>query len=396
MTRIFTACLLLSLLASCSTHRDDAAERELRESRWSSVRSAVALRSARTRIAEGDYAAAKRELDTALALGADTPRLRLMMAQLAIEHGRYREARAHLDRTEALRPGLAEAAMVRALLAEVQGRWSEAAGAYRLAAERAPTNDEARLAEVHALRAADREGEAELALAEHLRARPESSVLLAAAAEQALHRGESQRAVEYLDRSAQVAPPGPDVSLARGLAMHRAGQHAEAVAALEPHVGSNATKELHLALARSALALDRFDLSIRTLQQLVHAQADDAEGWYELAAAYFLTDRPELTLESLRHALALRPRYREAVELLGHLRLQAGQLNHALAAYHLALDLGASPEALAPVMQIARAGRAERSEERRLPVARPAHMAQRGPQGAVPAPPPPPPMAPGS
>ncbi len=396
MNRLLIAFSMLALCTACSSSDNNAGQKELQGSRWNSVRSNVAMRSARVHVAEGNYAAAKRELDTALQLGADTPRLRLMLARLAIEEGRYREARVHLDRTDALKPGLGETSMVRALMAEVQGRWPDAAAAYRVAVARAPRNDRARLGEVRALRASGRDGEARIAMSEHLRARPASSELLAAAAEDALHSGEANRAVEYLDRSVRLGTPNRDTQIARGLALHRGGQHAAAIEALSPHVGEGASKEVRMALARSATMLNRYDLSIRTLQGLVADDAGDANGWYELAAAYFLTDRPQLTLEALREALALRPRYREAIELLGHLRLDAGQFNHALAAYHMALDLGASPEALGPVIQIARAGRTERTEQRRLPITRRKHVASTGHARAVPPPPPPPPLHPGS
>jgi len=89
----------------------------------------------------------------------------------------------------------------------------------------------------------------------------------------------------------------------------------------------------------AALAQAEFEEAEAIFGELVTTDETHAEAWRQLAICYLERRRPDLAVEALQRALALRPEEAEAHYLLGTALGSTGQLNEAAASYRHALAL---------------------------------------------------------
>jgi Flp pilus assembly protein TadD len=89
----------------------------------------------------------------------------------------------------------------------------------------------------------------------------------------------------------------------------------------------------------AALAQAEFEQAEEIFGELVTADETNAEAWFQLAVCYLERQRPDLSVEALRRALALRPEHAETHYLLGTALGSAGQLDEAAESYRRALAL---------------------------------------------------------
>ena len=89
--------------------------------------------------------------------------------------------------------------------------------------------------------------------------------------------------------------------------------------------------------AIAAMSLDRFDLALTYLDDIVADMPDYAEGWNKRATVYFMQQRYDESLADVARTLALEPRHFGALAGLGMIMLEYGDRERALEAYRQAL-----------------------------------------------------------
>ncbi len=97
----------------------------------------------------------------------------------------------------------------------------------------------------------------------------------------------------------------------------------------------NFLMERVLAATRS----QNYDLSIKILAKVTEIAPDYAEGWNQLAVAYYLSENYDHTLPPLLRALALERRHFKAIEGYGVLMREMNNKRAALSAFRRALTI---------------------------------------------------------
>jgi tetratricopeptide (TPR) repeat protein len=149
------------------------------------------------------------------------------------------------------------------------------------------------------------------------------------------------RQVSHLDR-ARPAPtmPRPLDALFRRLA--EAGE-AKEIARTEDLIWAHWTSHPEAAAAEAmerairALTSKQYAAAERTLDRLVVAWPDFAEGWNKRATLYFLLERDGDSIGDIERTLALEPRHFGALSGLGQICLRHGERAGALIAFDAAL-----------------------------------------------------------
>lgn len=330
---------LLLVVAGCQSAPDAADQTPRAGSEWSRVRTDLALGNAADYIRTGQLDAARRELESTIDRGTPDARIHVLLAKIAIEQDRLRDVEPHLARAEQLDPKLPTVALVRGLLAEVRGNWRGAAAAYGRAAERYPNDERIQLARLRALQASGQDDVAERMLARDVARGDASPDMLTAHGRRDLAGGRPRSALAWFDRALASDPDHLGATKGRALTLHALGRHAEVVALLRGRVAEDAGAPLQLALARSALVVGSYDVSIHMLQAHLAQRPRDADAWLDLARAFFLIDRTVETRQALDEALAVQPDLSQALVLRGHLAYREERFAAAAADYARAAAL---------------------------------------------------------
>ncbi len=90
---------------------------------------------------------------------------------------------------------------------------------------------------------------------------------------------------------------------------------------------------------------EKYDLAIALLTRIVEFAPGYAEGWNQLAVAYFRKEDYRSAVTPLQRALMLEPRHYKAVEGMGVLMRELGDKAAALAAFRHALQLNPASKA---------------------------------------------------
>jgi tetratricopeptide (TPR) repeat protein len=104
------------------------------------------------------------------------------------------------------------------------------------------------------------------------------------------------------------------------------------------HSGSPAM-DLLLERGQSALAVQDFPKAIEHFSALVDHAPDFAEGWNARATVYYLTDQYALSIADIKQTLILNPRHFGALNGLGLIFEDLGNLEGAYVAYTMAFDI---------------------------------------------------------
>lgn len=316
----------------------------------------------------GDLNAAERHIASiAKDLGADlahNPKAQKVMARTLVASGRYKECDELLTAIQGIYPDDPEVYIIRGTLEEARSRWEAARVAYATAAEKDPQLSSPILFMANTfLAVGDAEGAAAMLEREYAK-RAGRYDLQQALGEAYLAADQPRMAVVWLKKALDHDQSNRKMRSQLAFAQSLAGQHLEALQTVRS-VGDQALKpHIKLALGRSALVVNETHLAVRWLDQYLSHFADDAGAWLDLARAHFLLDRPAQTMEALTSCLRLDPSRADALVLLGHLRVRAGQDALAVNSYLEAIRLGAEASELAPLMeQLVNAGTAAEGEE---------------------------------
>ncbi|MDJ0522916.1 MAG: tetratricopeptide repeat protein [Planctomycetota bacterium] len=381
--------ILLIVVAGCQSAPDEANENPRAGTEWTRVRTNLALANATDYIRGGQLDLARHELESTIDRGTEDARVHVLLAKIAIEQDRLRDVEPHLKRAEQLDPRLPTVGLVRGLLAEVRGDWNGAATAYGRAAQRFPNDERIRLARLRALQAAGRDDAADRMLARDVATGRTSPDMLTAYGRRDLAAGRPRAALTWFDRALASDPAHPGAADGRALALHALGRHADVVALLRDRLREDAGSPLQLALARSALVVGSYDLSIRMLQAHLERSPHDADAWLDLARAFFLIERPRETRQALDEALAVRADLGPALVLRGHLAYRQERYAEAAADYARAAALPGARN-VAQLRHLIAAANSRRTLTTRRPAAvrtvAPTHVAQPAPPAPRPAP----------
>jgi tetratricopeptide (TPR) repeat protein len=367
--RFFTAAVLLPLLcaASCSsggTEYDPNTAAGVHSQSKADVMVGQAERSLRI----GDLKAAERQIaGIAKDLGANlaqNPAAQKIMARTLIASGRFQECETLLDAVQEINPEDPEVYMIRGTLEEARGRWQSARVAYATAAEKNPELSSPVLFMANTYMAVGEPESAAAMLEREYAMRPGRFDLQQALGDAYLAAGEPKMAAAWLKKALDHDQSNRKIRSQLAFAQSLAGQHLEALQTVQT-VGDQALQpHVKLTLGRSALVVNESHLAVRWLDQYLGHFADDAGAWLDLARAHFLLDRPAKTMDALTACLRLDPGRADALVLLGHLRVRAGQDALAVNSYLEAIRLGAEASALAPLMEeLVNAGAIEEGEE---------------------------------
>lgn len=104
--------------------------------------------------------------------------------------------------------------------------------------------------------------------------------------EVAAQMGDPGRSLEFAERALEVDPADPRALWLKGAALLNLGRDEEALSVLQRSVAIDSqTVEYVRTLARAAERLDRYDLLARSYRRVVWLDDQDAEAWFQLAAA---------------------------------------------------------------------------------------------------------------
>lgn len=135
----------------------------------------------------------------------------------------------------------------------------------------------------------DERGDLDGALSEYYRALlldPHAAQVARRISELSLRLGDTNRALEFADRSLTLEPDDPHGLWLKGSALFNSGRADEAVSLLEAAVARDSSDiDLLRTLARAAEHVDRVDLVARANARVVELDEEDGESWFQLATA---------------------------------------------------------------------------------------------------------------
>jgi Flp pilus assembly protein TadD len=242
-------------------------------------------------------------------------------AVLEQKAGDYAKAKEHFEQAVSLAPDYAEA---RYNLGVVLARLQDAAGAkaqLQKAIELGATEPEAPLELSKALRTLGETAAADEQLKLYQQAiqgktNREIAVSKSADADQALDKGDSQKAVSLYREALEATPTDASLEYKLAIALDRAGDETGERAALEQaiHVDPN------LAIAQNQLGYlyfknGQYESAEEHFRQAIRANPDFASAWVSLAATFASTSRFADANDAVAHALRLDPHNTEALAM---------------------------------------------------------------------------------
>jgi tetratricopeptide (TPR) repeat protein len=156
----------------------------------------------------------------------------------------------------------------------------------------------------------------------------------------AARRGEAARSLEFADRALALEPNDAQSLWLKGSAQFNLGRPAEALETLEAATRSDSTRvQVWLTLARVAENQDRIPVVARAYGRVVQLDEDDAEAWFQLAAAEARLGHFGAADSALTHAVDLNPMRPGEVFLRGWIRESTGRREEAIGLYRHHLEL---------------------------------------------------------
>jgi tetratricopeptide (TPR) repeat protein len=153
-------------------------------------------------------------------------------------------------------------------------------------------------------------------------------------------RGEAARSLEFADRALALEPNDGQSLWLKGSAQFNLGRPAEALQTLEAATRSDSTRvQVWMTLARVGEHLDRIPVVARAYGSIVRLDEDDAEAWFQLAAAEARLGHFGVADSALTHAVQLNPMRPGEVFLRGWIRESTGRRAEAIGLYRHHLEL---------------------------------------------------------
>ena len=195
----------------------------------------------------------------------------------------------------------------------------------------------------------------------------------------AARQGEAARSLEFADRALAI-DPGDAASLwLKGSALFNLGRGAEALETLEQATRADTSQgDYWLTLARVAEHQDRIPIVARAYRRLVTLDEDNAEAWFQLAAAEARLARYGAADSALGRAIELNPARPGQLFLRGWIRESTGHRGEAITLYLRHLELHPDDQVtrarLVEVLERERRYREAYDEARRVTRARPGDL----------------------
>jgi tetratricopeptide (TPR) repeat protein len=181
------------------------------------------------------------------------------------------------------------------------------------------------------------------ALAEYLRVLSTDPRSLSATrhiSELSARRGEASSSLEYAGRALAIEPGDARSLWLKGSALFNLGQPAQALETLEAATRADSEQvEYWMTLARAAETMDRIPVVARAYRHVVWIDEDDAEAWFQLAAAEARLGHYDVADSALARSAALNPMRPGQVFLKGWIRESTGRRGEAIDLYRHHLEL---------------------------------------------------------
>jgi tetratricopeptide (TPR) repeat protein len=154
-------------------------------------------------------------------------------------------------------------------------------------------------------------GEGTEALSEFYRvllADPRAANVARRISELSAEMGQTERSLEFADRSLAIEPRHPQGLWLKGVALFQLGRSAEALTSLQAAVAVDSNRVEYLqALARVAEQLDHIDVVARAYARAIELDENDGESWFQLAAARARLQDFSGAQTALDHSMDLNP-----------------------------------------------------------------------------------------
>jgi predicted Zn-dependent protease len=302
-------------------------------------------------IRRGDLEATKSYLASIAKSLESNPKSQILLARTLIAEGRWADCSQVLAGLALDWPEDPEIDLVQGTLDEARGRWQAARVAYSRALEKEPESITAILMMARTYHAdGDPASAAAMLEREYLQHRGEFELQIALA-ESYMAAGEAGMSAAWYEEALAHDQRDRAVRARLAFSQSMAGKHAEALKTVHTVADKELLPHEKLALSRSALLVDEPRQASTWLLQYLDRYPDDDGAWLDLARAYYLLERHPKSMDALAACLRLNPGRADALVLLGHLRMRAGQDSLAINSYLEAIRLGAEASQLAQLME---------------------------------------------
>jgi len=157
----------------------------------------------------------------------------------------------------------------------------------------------------------DERGDTPGAITEYSRALsldPDSPQIAIHLSDLTARQGDAARSLEFADRALAASPGNARAEWLRGSALFNLGRNDEALDAMSAAVHADTLRaDYALSLARVAEQLDRLDIVRDAYRRVVDLDEEDAEAWFQLAAAEARLARFEEADSALARSIQLNP-----------------------------------------------------------------------------------------
>lgn len=346
------AAVLVALGSSgCNMSMSHMEAREQAQERWNKARAEVKAQLAADQLAAGNVAEAGTEINKALALQPDNPRLKVLRARTALAAGDAARAQSLLEGVALEGTEQAEVAYMLGVIQQQHLKWDQAFGFFAQAAELNPDESAYYVAVVQAMLQMGQPREA----IEYLKANEErfgwTPAYHAAIAE--CH----EQLDEWDDAASawqMVLDAHDDFGVSERLsaALFRAGRFAEALPLLRAAVENReepAGESTRRMYAECLIETGEFEAARQELMDLLALTPRDSGALMLLSRANIELNRLDLALRMARRAIDASPQEFEPLELAAAISYRMGRIPQAAAFARKAQSL--SPENESPVVR---------------------------------------------
>ena len=347
---LMAACLALAS-AGCNMSVSHMEAREQAQQRWNKARADVKAQLAADQLAAGNVAEAGTEINKALALQPDNPKLKVLRARTALAAGDAARAQTLLEGVTLEGVEQAEVAYMLGVIQQQHLKWDEAFTKFAQAAELNPDESAYYVAVVQAMLQMGQPREA----IEYLKANedrfgwtPAYHAALAECHEQLAQWDDAAAAWQMvLD-----AHEDDGVSERLSTALFRAGRFEQALPFLRAAVENKeqpAGESTRRMFAECLLEVGEFEAARQALMDLLAESPRDTASLMLLSRSYIELNRIDLALRTARRAIDASPQDFEPLELAAAISFRLGRIPQAAAFARKAQTL--SPENDSPVVR---------------------------------------------
>ncbi len=333
--------LTVVLLTGCSSPAKKDVKQEVTQ-QWKDARAGVQFAMAKQQYEAGSLPAARKSIDSAIALSPNNLSSLLLSARVHIEQGELAEAETDLNRASILNDTVGEIDYLHGVVAQRWQRNDAALAHYHLAATKAPTELAYVLAEGETLVSLGRTDEALTLLQNKVVYFEHSAAIRDAVGQLLVQAGRHAEAIDMLRRGAALAPDEWIVREHLALALYYGSEYREAADVLNRLLIQKQyldRADLHTALGECYLQLNRPREARASFDRATQLEPSSATLWVRLGKSAVAVDDLRRADLSIRKALSLDPTLAEAHLLSGYVKLKQNRLADAIESFNQASAL---------------------------------------------------------